>query len=162
MFGCHKCEHCGKSFPSYEESPCSKCSTVKDPAPISHYDEDPASFASLIVMHPAYEEEPDDRFELAMSALGRCVKRLVSMKDSHPETFKFVIAKMDSPSLSYSEIATMFNCRKQNVMYHFKKAVGILPELSHALIVDRRFMGGKPSPISPRQAKLRFQGEKIA
>ena len=153
MFGCHKCPNAAKNFPSYEESPCASCVTKKDPAPISHYASDPASFDVLTVMHPAYDESDDGRIEKALSALGQCVRRLVAMKDKHPDTYKFVIAKMDKPALSYSEIALMFNCRKQNVMYHFKKAVGIIPELSHALIVDRRFLGGKPSPISPRATK---------
>ena len=157
MFGCHKCEHSGKSFPSYEESPCASCATTKDQAPVSHYADDPASFASLSVMHPAYEEESDGRVDRALSALGQCVRRLLEMRDAHPETFKFVIAKMDKPSLSYSEIALMFNCKKQNVLYHFKKAVGIMPELSHAIIVDRRFHGGKPSPICPKRGAPQSQ-----
>jgi len=152
MFGCHKCEHFGKAFPSYESSPCAACETARDPKPISHYASDPASFESLSVMHPAYEESDSDKLDKTLSALSRCVRGLVQLKDRHPETFKFVIAKLDRPSLSYSEIASQFDCRKQNVMYHFKKAVSLMPELSHALIVDRRFLGGKPSPLNPRNA----------
>jgi hypothetical protein len=151
MFGCHKCPHDLSKFTTYEESPCASCATGKDPEPVSHFADDPATFDSLSVMHPAYEEGEDNELDRTLSALGQCVRRLVALKDKHPDTFKFVIAKMDSPALSYSELAARFECRKQNVMYHFKKAVGLIPELSHALIVDRRFQGGRPSPISPKR-----------
>lgn len=149
MFGCHKCQHAAKSFNSYDESPCASCVTCKDPSPISHFASDPATFDILTVMHPAYDdsEEAEGRVERALSALGQCVRRLVAMKDNHPDTYKFIIAKMDRPALSYSEIALMFNCKKQNVLYHFRKAVKIFPELSHALIVDRRFLGGRRSAL---------------
>jgi hypothetical protein len=150
MFGCHKCQHCGKIFSSYEISPCATCVTEKDPKPISHYESDPASFSSLSVMHPAYEEQEDDKLERTLTALGQCVRGLVHMKESHPDTYKFVIAKMDKPALSYSEIAAMFSCRKQNVLYHFRKAVRLIPELSHAIIIDKRFLGGRPSALKVR------------
>ena len=155
MFGCHKCQNAAKSFSSYEESPCSACVTSKDPAPISRFASDPATFEILTVMHPAYgeEAEAEGRVEKALSALGQCVRRLVAMKDSHPDTYKFVIAKMDRPSMSYSEIALMFNCKKQNVLYHFRKAVKLFPELSHALIVDRRCLAGRPSAIAEAKSQ---------
>jgi hypothetical protein len=162
MFGCHKCPHDMKSFPSYEESPCAVCATGKDPEPVSHFADDPATFDSITVMHPAYEESDNSELARSFAALGQCVRRLVSLKDKHPDTFKFVLAKMDKPALSYSELAAQFNCKKQNVMYHFKKAVGIMPELSRALIVARRFNGRRPSPLSPRHPKLRTESGKIA
>lgn len=152
MLGCHNCIHQGQFFPSYEQAPCASCAAMRNPAPLSRYPVDAASFNSLRVMHPAYvDESAHGVIDEALSALGQCVKALVSMKDSHPETYKFVIAKMDKPSLSYAEIAKMHNCKKQNVLYHFKKAVRIIPELSHALIVDRRFNGGKSRPPASRQ-----------
>lgn len=161
MFGCHKCEHAAKSFNSYDESPCASCVTCKNPAPISHFASDPASFESLTVMHPAYDEEgeAEDRIERALSALGQCVRRLVAMKDKHPDTYKFIIAKMDKPALSYSEIALMFDCKKQNVLYHFRKAVKLFPELSHALIVDRRFLAGRSSALAEAKALARRRME---
>lgn len=93
MFGCHKCEHAAKGFNSYEESPCAACVTSKNPAPISHFASDPASFESLTVMHPAYEEDENealDRVERALSALGQCVRRLVAIKDKHPDTYVYI------------------------------------------------------------------------
>ena len=151
MFGCHKCPDNGKAFDSYEKSPCSSCSCAKDPSFISRFEADPGSFSGFQVMHPSYDDDQPEALSRAFSALGQCVKALVSMKERHPDTYKFVIAKMDNPSISYSELASMFNCRKQNVQYHFKKAVSIIPELSHALIVDSRFLGGKRSPLKPKQ-----------
>jgi len=101
-------------------------------------------------MHPAYDDDPAAVIDRALIALGHCVKILIALKERHPETYKFVEAKMEKPAISYSELAAMFNCRKQNVLYHFRKAVRLHPELSHALIVDRRFMGGRPSALKTR------------
>ncbi len=155
MFGCHKCPHNGENSNSYLSSPCASCATAKDPVPVSRYSDDPASFASLMVMHPAYDDDPKAVIDQALTALGQCVKLLISLKELHPDTYKFVQAKMEKPGISYSELASMFNCRKQNVLYHFRKAVRLHPELSHALIVDKRFLGGRSSALSPRAFAVR-------
>ena len=148
MFGCHNCPYVPGEESSFEESPCAKCRTAQDPVPHSRYEDDPATFSGGAVMHPAYDENSEqDRFvrfrnEL-FSALAQSVHLLASMKLKYPETYKFVDAKMRDPNISYSELALRFSCRKQNVMYHLRKAVSLCPELASALIIDTRFSRGQ-------------------
>lgn len=154
MFGCHKCGHNVKTGTAFEESPCAKCQAALNPPVISRYEADPATFNSLNVMHPAYDEgyDKDDVTQNVLSALGQTVRTLVKMKEKFPETYKFVDAKMNEPSLSYTDLAVRFSCRKQNVLYHFKKAVSICPELSCAIIVDSRFSAGRHALRNGRNA----------
>ena len=84
----------------------------------------------------------EESFHSLLISLAKTVRILVEMKEKYPETYKFVDAKMMDPTLSYSQLAERFSCRKQNVLYHLKKAVSIHPELSSALIVDTRFSRG--------------------
>lgn len=153
MFGCHNCPHAGVSFESYEKSPCSICRTKNDPPPIS----------GIPVESVMYSEEYSDLPEISeggdalnvdinevFSAMGRCLRTLVSMKEKYPDTYSIIISKIDKPFLSYSELATMHKCRKQNIQYHLKKAVDICPELVHALIIDSRFSGARGPGVKKR------------
>lgn len=148
MFGCHSCKYDLSRVESYESSPCKDCRTQKNPPPISKYADDPAVFSSASVQHPAYaeqEEELADRQALlwpVFTALSETVHLLVRLKETHPETFKFVDAKIHDPTLSYSQLADRFCCKKQNVLYHLRKAVEIAPPLRAALLVDNRFSRG--------------------
>ncbi len=156
MLGCHNCPYDLKNYETYESSPCSSCRTRRNPPPISKFREDPATFNSLQTQHPAYEEDGEqegmaaaaaaagreESFHSLLISLAKTVRILVEMKEKYPETYKFVDAKMMDPTLSYSQLAERFSCRKQNVLYHLKKAVSIHPELSSALIVDTRFSRG--------------------
>lgn len=147
MFGCHNCPHVPRKGSDFSKSPCAKCKTAKDPLPHSQYEDDPATFSAMSVMHPAYLEEEEhtllEEFKKEIfSALSKSVHLLSDMRLKYPETFKFVDAKMQDPNATYNELALRFSCRKQNVMYHLRKAVELCPELSCALLVDTRFSRG--------------------
>ena len=147
MFGCH---NCGKTIvrnTPYAQSPCAECKTRQNPMPQSQYRNDPAEFPNLQVMHPAYDEPDEIAIELKIReklfrSLAKTIRVLTEMKERYPETYKFIEAKMYNPQLTYTELAGMFSCKKQNVLYHLKKATMICPELQRALLVDSRFSGG--------------------
>jgi hypothetical protein len=149
MFGCHNCPHDLSKFSSYEESPCASCSTAKDPEPFSHFADDPATFDVLQEDHPAYAEDVD-RVDDVLRSLGKCVFKLVELKEKRPETWKFVEMKLADPSASYSALAARGKCRKQNVYYHLRLATKLFPELASALIVDMRFQPGRKSAVYRR------------
>lgn len=148
MFGCHNCPYMPLQDENFENSPCATCKAAQDPVPHSQYEDDPANFSSNCVMHPAYEEDweqdPFIQFKNELfSALAQSIHLLASMQIKYPETYKFVEAKMRDPNISYSELALKFSCRKQNVMYHLRKAVSLCPPLAAALIIDTRFSRGQ-------------------
>lgn len=164
MTGCHNCNYEVERGKAYEETPCASCKTKQNPQPLSHYDEDPATFQCNFVLHSslegrADEEENDDSYtgpinrNLLLSALSRSIRVLMRLRDEHPMTFKILDAKMAEPMLSYSDLAARFQCKKQNVQYHLRKAVGICPELSAALILDTRYLGHHTSIKQTRIAK---------
>ena len=150
MFGCH---NCGKKPPKnavFEKTPCAKCRAAQDPNLMSYYSEDPASFQTPQVMHPAYEGDGvsdeiaiEDVKEKIFFALSRTLRILVDLKEKSPETYRVVEAKMRDPLLSYAELAKQLSCRKQNILYHLKKAVKLCPELSCAFLVDTRRTNGR-------------------
>lgn len=151
MFGCHNCEKKPAPGTPYEESPCATCRTRKNPPPESHYREDPGSYQILTVPHPSTQktEEEDFKkydqnefFSTVIRAFSQSLRILVNLKEKYPQTYRILEAKLDNPSLSYTELATRFSCRKQNVQYHLKKAVALCPELSYALLIDTRFTAG--------------------
>lgn len=88
------------------------------------------------------EEGPPCDTSQLLKALSQSIRVMIEMKDRYPHTFEIMDAKLQDPSLSYSDIAKRFSCRKQNVQYHLKRAVQICPELSTALLVDTRFANG--------------------
>ncbi len=143
MFGCHNCGKQPQKSTSFEKTPCAKCRAAQDPRPLSYYKTDPATFRNLQVMHPAYEDlEEIDLKQKLFAALSQAVMMMISIKERYPETYRVVEAKMENPNLSYSELAKLFDCKKQNILYHLKRAVTLCPELSCALIVDARFSAG--------------------
>ncbi|MBO5761930.1 MAG: hypothetical protein J6S53_10360 [Lentisphaeria bacterium] len=166
MFGCHNCRYVPLKENDFENSPCADCRTVKDPVPHSQYEDDPANFSGNSVMHPAYEEscEKDEFTEFKnelFSALARSIHLLASMQIKYPETYKFVDAKMRDPNISYSELALRFSCRKQNVMYHLRKAVSLCPLLASVLIIDTRFSRGQRAfPHGKRQLEEFTEAER--
>lgn len=56
MFGCHNCGKKIKKNTPYAHSPCATCRAEQNPMPQSQYQDDPAGFPTLQVMHPAYME----------------------------------------------------------------------------------------------------------
>lgn len=148
MFGCHNCKIKPAPGTPYEESPCATCKTLKNPPPESHYREDPGSYQVLSVPHPSLSEKEEKTgdtakvFSAVIRAFSQALRLLVNLKDKHPQTYRILEAKLDNPSLSYTDLAERFSCKKQNVQYHLKKAVSLCPELSHALLIDTRFSAG--------------------
>ncbi len=147
MFGCHNCGKKIKKNTLYAHSPCATCRTEQNPMPQSQYRDDPANFPTLQVMHPAYTDDDEVSVEFKIKerlfrSLAQTIRVLTEMKEKHPETYKFIEAKMYNPLLTYTELADMFSCRKQNVLYHLKKAIILCPELQNTLLIDTRFSGG--------------------
>lgn len=145
MFGCHNCGFQPEKNNCYEESPCAKCRAQEDPALLSFAREDPALYQENSIPHPAYretqeEENPmDNKIREVICALSQTIHIMVQMKENHPETYRVVKAKMNYPTFSYSQLAAMLDCRKQNILYHLKRAMKFCPELSYALIIDPRY-----------------------
>ena len=143
MFGCHNCGKNPTGKIKYENSSCANCKAVKDPVLLNYNETDPATLPSMQIMHPAYEEYDSEQLKQQLfSALSRTVKILVHLKEKSPETYSILEAKMENPALSYAELAKIFSCKKQNILYHLKRAVKICPELECALLIDSRFSGG--------------------
>jgi len=139
MKSCHNCEYKLNGEDSYEMSPCATCDTQADPRPAAEISLEDVSYAETCAsMHPAYANELKPSNEL-MKSMAKCVLELVDMKDKYPETFSIALAKIKEPYLSYDDIARIFNCKKQNIHYHLRKAVDIYDELRYALLIDRRF-----------------------
>lgn len=139
MKGCHNCTHDLSLFASFEEAPCAKCTTAEAPV-LSGQDApmDVQFCEQLTCMHPAYVEKTSER-DAMFQALSNCIFSLLRMKDKFPETFDFAMTKIQNPSLSYEKIAAMYNCKKQNVQYHLKRAMSICKELEAAILVDQRY-----------------------
>lgn len=151
MFGCHKCDKKPAPGTSYETSPCATCKTIKNPLPESRSREDPGNYliAEVQSSHTTSFEykrqesyDVNEFFNAILKAFSQSLRILVDLKEKHPQTYRILEAKLDNPNLSYTELASRFSCRKQNVQYHLKKAVSLCPELSHALLIDTRFTSG--------------------
>lgn len=150
MFGCHNCGKRPQKNEPYENTECARCRAKQDPTLLSYAgDRDASDFVSLQEMHPAYRGDLDEldsvpfnRDEL-FAALSQTIRVLLQMKERNPETYRVVEAKMAEPMLSYSQLAEKLCCRKQNIQYHLKRAVRICPELSCALLIDTRRVGGR-------------------
>ena len=150
MFGCHNCGVKPQKNASYEKTACARCRAKRDPILLSYgTQKDAADFVALQELHPAYrgdlDELDDGRFnkDELLAALSRTIQILLRMKEHNPETYRVVEAKMAEPRLSYSQLAEKLSCRKQNIQYHLKRAVQLCPELSYALLIDTRRLGGK-------------------
>ena len=150
MFGCHNCGKRPQKNEPYEKTACARCRAKQDPTLLAYAGvKDAADFVSLQEMHPAYRGDLDelgnDRFDKdeLFAALSQTIRVLLQMKERNPETYRVVEAKMAEPMLSYSQLAEKLCCRKQNIQYHLKRAVRICPELSCALLIDTRRIGGR-------------------
>jgi len=142
MKGCHNCKHLKRLNRNlkYEKSPCSGCRAMFDPPLLSmeQLNEDLAGDEELLSCHEFSEVEEKERNKV-LKAMAQCVVELVNIFEENPLTFKITMSKIKSPHLSYSEIARLFKCKKQNIQYHLEKAVKICPDLKFALLIDRRF-----------------------
>ena len=142
MFGCHNCKKRPAQGTPYERTACAGCRTVRDPAPLSWNPFKPENLTGLDHSCDDWFRTEDcspweGRNEL-LPALARTVLVLVRMKNRNPGTYRVVEAKIANPYSSYSQLAEILCCRKQNIFYHLHRAVEICPELEAALIVPRR------------------------
>lgn len=70
--------------------------------------------------------------------------KLLRMAKDNPTMFEVVIKKMQYPRLSYADLGDTMNprCSKQNVLYHLRSAVALLPELEAVIPTDTRYTSG--------------------
>ena len=156
MFGCHNCKNRPEPGTPYEQTPCARCRTVRDPAVLSCRQFDPEDLPDgsglFLPFNSGEAPEPLSGLEQyrdgLVSALSRAVLVLVRMKHRNPGTYRVVEAKIANPCSSYSQLAELLCCRKQNIFYHLRRAVEICPELEAALLVPRRRSGRQDIRIS--------------
>lgn len=80
-----------------------------------------------------------------MISISGVVIKLLKLGQTSPIMLELVLKKLQYPHMSYSELGASMRepFSKQNVLYHLKHAVEIIPELSNALLTDTRFSGGR-------------------
>lgn len=174
MLGCHNCDKRPDPGTPYEESACAGCHSggnlycSRDLSNDILGDERVSVDADFIFsdeQRGCADESPPDIMSTKqlLKAFSQSIRVMVEMKDRYPHTYEIMDAKLQDPSLSYSELAKRFSCRKQNVQYHLKRAVQICPELSAALLVDTRFSNGynalkaNAAASDPRRKKRTYQ-----
>jgi hypothetical protein len=98
----------------------------------------PLTIDQLATLKKAIEDQ-------LMIAISGILLKLLKLGQMSPVMLELVIKKMQYPLMSYSELGASMKepFSKQNVLYHLKHAVEILPELSSALLTDTRFSGGR-------------------
>ena len=139
MFGCHKCSHRPQENEIYEETECARCRAAMDPAVQTWYGEESAEFRRQHVMHPAYSEEYPIGFkrnycrEDLAAAVSQTARIILRMKSRSHSALRILEMKLDRPELSYSQLAEIFSCRKQNIQYHLHKVLKDCPELRYVL-----------------------------
>ena len=136
MFGCHNCSHRPQKAENFEDAPCAHCRTAMDPALLSGYDGDSTRYWDRKAMHPAYGEEiPEDAFNVRYcredmaEAVSQTAKTILRLKTRRHSACRILEMKIDRPELSYSQLAEIFSCRKQNIQYHLHKILSDCPEL---------------------------------
>lgn len=153
MVGCHNCNKRPAPGTPYEESACAVCTaggrlySSRDLCNDILGDERVSVEPDFIYSDESENasvqcQTPGQETEQLLRAFSQSIRIMVEMKDRYPHTYEIMDAKLQDPSLSYSDLAKRFSCRKQNVQYHLKRAVQICPELSLALLVDTRFANG--------------------
>jgi hypothetical protein len=140
MFGCHNCSHRPQKDENYEDTPCARCRAAMDPAVMSDYAMDPGN---LNTMH-AEEEYPDEAFkerycrEDMAEAVSQTARTILRLKTRSHSACRILEMKIDRPELSYSQLAEIFSCRKQNIQYHLHKILSDCPELGYLLPASRK------------------------
>ena len=116
-----------------------------DPVVLSGYGGDPARYGGLEMMPPACGEDfPDDliedhycREDMA-EAVSQTAKTILRLKTRCHSACRILEMKIDRPELSYSQLAEIFSCRKQNIQYHLHKILSDCPELGYLLPAARK------------------------
>ena len=98
----------------------------------------PLTLDQLATLKKAIEDQ-------LMVAISGVVLKLLKLGQVSPIMLELVIKKLQYPHMSYSELGASMETpfSKQNVLYHLKHAVEIIPELSSALLTDTRFSAGR-------------------
>ena len=140
MFGCHNCSHRPQKDENYEETPCARCRAAMDPSVMSDYTMDPENLNTI----PVEEEYPDEvlkdrycRADMA-EAVSQTAKTILRLKTRSHSACRILEMKIDRPELSYSQLAEIFSCRKQNIQYHLHKILSACPELGYLLPAARK------------------------
>lgn len=134
MRGCHNCEHDGKAWGSWEDSPCAKCQDSPPANSLTNYDD--ISYAEEFAARPSVESDDSRRLPFAVADL---VRTMVALNSKSPVTFQAVMARLENPSLSYAQIAVKFGCKKQNIDYHLKRAERAVPGIQEAFLVNPNY-----------------------
>ena len=98
----------------------------------------PLTLDQLATLKKAIEDQ-------LMVAISGVVLKLLKLGQVSPIMLELVIKKLQYPHMSYSELGASMETpfSKQNVLYHLKHAVEIIPELASALLTDTRFSAGR-------------------
>ncbi len=83
--------------------------------------------------------------EQIYGVLSGTLIRFLKLGKTSPVMLELVLKKMQYPYMSYSELGASMKepFSKQNVLYHLKHAVDIMPELASVLLTDTRFSSGR-------------------
>ena len=143
MFGCHNCKKRPVPGFPYEQTACARCRTVRDPSLLSYRQNDwenvpDKNHFNENLFQPFGSSMEKYRNDL-LTALARTILILVRMRKRNPGTYRVVEAKIANPYASYSQLAEILCCRKQNIFYHLKRAFKICPELESALFTSHRW-----------------------
>lgn len=98
----------------------------------------PLTLEQLATLKKAIEDQ-------LMIAISGVVIKLIKLGQTSPIMLELVLKKLQYAHMSYSELGASMRVpfSKQNVLYHLKHAVEIIPELSTALLTDTRFSAGR-------------------
>lgn len=123
-------------------------------------DEDLTEFVTPEVLR-FIKEAVEYQFTIVFSNI---LVKLLKLAKENPVLFEVVLKKMQYPFMSYADIGDTMHppCSKQNVLYHLRKALDLMPELCSVIHIDTRYLKGKYSletkinKLRKQQAKRRF------
>lgn len=147
----------------YQQTPCSKCSLVKDTHRINKHIQLYDTDGAIDQIQCAVQQIQQDQFvpqntplsvinaitkacqHNLLVTLSNTVLKLCLLSKDYPALFQVLTIKMQHPQMSYYQIGQSMvpPCSKQNVLYHLQHAVRQFPQLAKAIITDTRFSGGK-------------------
>lgn len=144
MNGCHNCQNKPLPGTRYEDSLCATCPTMHDPRMDNSFTTELRNVEGRLVVEPEVyqseceESESDRIFQAFCSALSA----LLEIAEKNSTTLKVLLLKLKKPEMSYSEIAELIGCKKQNISYHLRSVLKICPEMKTALLIDNRYSRG--------------------
>lgn len=99
--------------------------------------------------------------EQIYGVLAGTIIKFLKLGKTSPVMLELVLKKMYYPFMSYSDLGASMKepFSKQNVLYHLKHAVDLMPELASVLLTDTRFSGGRYALRTLAQKKRQEAGE---